>query len=136
MNTHNLDRRLHESDVSSGERVGQVSGYAPGIVSSAWRRVLGAITLLFAASAGSIKADNIAYLATGSADFGTVDLNTGVFSQLGVSSAVLGGLGVAGGTLYGASYRAGTGTLYTVNTANGSLSPVGTSPVDFDVFGS
>jgi hypothetical protein len=40
---------------------------------------------------------------------------------------------VADGTLYGAGLE---GTLYTANTANGSLSVVGTSPIDYADFGS
>jgi hypothetical protein len=43
-----------------------------------------AVTTLF--SAFSAKADNIAYMGLNDGEFGTVDLNTGVFTLLGNSS--------------------------------------------------
>lgn len=87
-------------------------------------------------SAATLKADNIAYMGTVNGDFGTVDLNTGVFSMLGNSGTTLAGMAVASATLYGSSYHTATGTLYSVNPANGSLTVVGTSAVDYDDFGS
>ena len=69
--------------------------------------------------------------------FGTINLNSGAFSSLGVTevgatTVNLAGLGEVGNTLYGE----GSGnTLYTVNTSNGQLTQVGVentiSIVDF-----
>jgi hypothetical protein len=92
-----------------------------------------ALVTLFA---GGLKADIIAFMGTVSGQFGTVDLNTGVFSLLGNSGATLAGMAVANATLYGSSYHTATGTLYSVNQANGSLTVVGTTSVDYDDFGS
>jgi hypothetical protein len=92
--------------------------------------------VLFALFGGSLKADNIAFMGTVSGQFGTIDLNTGAFSLLGNSGVTLAGMAVANATLYGSSYHTATGTLYTINPANGSLTVVGTSPVDYDDFGS
>jgi hypothetical protein len=59
----------------------------------------------------------------GGGTFGTVDLNTGVFTSLGSLGQTPAGLGVFDGSILAASY--GNGTLYQVNTANGSLTQVG-----------
>ena len=82
------------------------------------------------------QADNIAYMTTNTGDFGTIDLNTGVFSLLGNSSQSLAGLGVYNGTLYGTSYHGANGTLYKINLANGSLTSVGSSTITYGDFGS
>ena len=73
------------------------------------------VMLVFAlASAGAVMADGlIAYEATGSNNFGTVDLNTGVYTQIGNMGLRLSGLGVANGALYGGGYY--SSTLYSVN---------------------
>ena len=86
--------------------------------------------------AARLKADNIAFMGTISGQFGTIDLNTGVFTSLGNSGETLAGKAVASATLYATSYHTSTGTLYTVNPANGSLTVVGTSSIDIDDFGS
>src|SRR6516162_11142569 len=85
--------------------------------------------------AARLKADNIAFMGTISGQFGTIDLNTGVFTSLGNSGETLAGKAVASATLYATSYHTSTGTLYTVNPANGSLTVVGTSSIDIDDFG-
>jgi len=85
----------------------------------------------------TVKADDIAYMTIGNGgNFGTIDLNTGVFTFLGNSGQTLSGMAVENGTLYGSSYLNGTGSLFTINPANGSLTTVGTSNVDFNEFGS
>ena len=99
-------------------------------------RVTLCCTLLFLLSAAVVKADNIAYMGTNSGEFGTIDLNTGVFSLLGNSGVTLAGMAVANAKLYGSSYHTSTGTLYTVNPANGNLTVVGTSSLNIDDFGS
>ncbi len=92
--------------------------------------------LLLLLSAAVLKADNIAFMGTVSGDFGTIDLNTGVFSLLGNSGVTLAGMAVANATLYGSSYHTSTGTLYSINPTNGSLTTIGTSSLDIDDFGS
>src|SRR5437773_2755168 len=87
-------------------------------------------------SAFSVKADNFAYMSVNGGDFGTIDLDTGVFTLLGNSGQTLGGMGVANGKLYATSLHTAAGTLYTVNPANGSLTAVGNSSVNIDDFGS
>jgi len=89
-----------------------------------------------------VKADNIAYF-LGANDFGeypgqfgTLDLDTGVFSSRGNLGQVLAGAGVANGILYAVSWNTTNSVLYSVNTANGSLSAIGASAVNFYDFGS
>ena len=84
----------------------------------------------------SAKADNIAYMGENNGDFGTIDLDSGAFSLLGNSGQTLAGMAVADATLFATSYHLATGTLFSVNPANGSLSTIGTSSIDYDDFGS
>ena len=83
----------------------------------------------------TVKADNIAYMGVDGGAFGTIDLNTGVFTFLGNSGQSLAGMAVDNGMLYGSSYHT-TGDLFTINPANGSLTSIGTSNLDYDDFGS
>jgi hypothetical protein len=99
-------------------------------------RVVLCCAALLTFSAARLSADNIAFMGTVTGQFGTIDLNTGVFTLLGNSGQTLAGMAVANATLYATSYHTSTGTLYTVNPANGSLTVVGTSSVDIDDFGS
>jgi hypothetical protein len=94
---------------------------------------------MLAASAGAIKADSIAYEAASSRDFGTVDLNTGVYTEIGVSPNVpIAGLGEIGGTLYAAGSIGNTNTLYSVDPATGGLTAIGngTFAANYGDFGS
>jgi hypothetical protein len=84
--------------------------------------------------AQTASADSLAYLVTGSSQFGTVDLNTGVFTQLGSTGLLLSGLGVAGGNMYG-GVESGS-TLYRVNPATGALTAAGTGSISYAVTGS
>jgi hypothetical protein len=77
-----------------------------------------------------------AYLGTGTGAFGTVDLGTGVFTQLGSTDEVVAGLGVANGRLYATNYLQADGTLYSVDPANGKLTAIGKSTVAYELFGS
>jgi hypothetical protein len=98
------------------------------------------LTLLSASVAAN--ADSTAYITETNGNFGTVDLNTGVFTLLGNSGETLDGLGVANGVLYSASCNACTGgstsagNLYSVNTTNGALTLIGTSGLTYGDFGS
>ncbi|MCC6368748.1 MAG: PEP-CTERM sorting domain-containing protein [Bryobacterales bacterium] len=67
----------------------------------------------------AVSAASLVYVTTANQAFGTLDLDTGIFTQTGFNSEYLLGLGKLGGTLYGAG---NDGNLYSVNTANGSLS--------------
>jgi hypothetical protein len=60
---------------------------------------------------------DIAYMSAASGEFGTIDLDTGVFSSLGNSNATLAGMAVAGGALYASSYHT-AGKLFTIIPAN------------------
>jgi uncharacterized protein (TIGR03437 family) len=72
---------------------------------------------------GSLRADTIAYAVTnGSGIIGTVDLNTGVFTQIaapGLSLSSVYGLGEYGGFLYGASPSCGC--LFQLNPSTGAV---------------
>jgi hypothetical protein len=83
------------------------------------------------------KADPMAYATIGNGgNFGTVDLNTGVFTLLGNSGQSLAGLGVSNGALYGTSLQVPNGTLYNINPTNGLATSVGSSTVTYFDFGS
>jgi hypothetical protein len=98
--------------------------------------LLVAVMLVFVlASAGAVMADNIAYEATGSNDFGTVDLNTGVYTEIGNMGLRLSGLGVANGVIYGGGYY-GSSTLYSVNPTSGALTAVGMGSIAYGLTGS
>jgi hypothetical protein len=74
---------------------------------------------------GLLRADAIAYMAAGNANFGTLDLTTGVYTQIGGTGAQLVGLGEIGDGLYGGiSLSDGVDE---VNTATGALTPLTTS---------
>jgi hypothetical protein len=88
-----------------------------------------AMLVFVLASAGAVMADNIAYEATGSDNFGTVNLNTGVYTQIGNMGQLLSGLGVANGAIYGGVE--GGSTLYRVNTANGALTAIGSGNMNY-----
>jgi hypothetical protein len=84
-----------------------------------------------------MKADSIGFAGSSTGQFGTIDLNTGVFTSLGNSGQTLAGLAVANGSIFATSYHTANGTLFTVNPANGSLTSVGIATgVDYDDFGS
>ena len=88
-------------------------------------------------SAAGMKADSISYIGSSIGEFGTLDLNTAVFTSLGNSGETLAGLAVADGSIFATSYHTANGTLFTVNPANGALTSVGTATgIDYDDFGS
>lgn len=102
---------------------------------------------VFSISAGALlnfatiaRADDLAYVTTPTQAFGVVDLNTGVFTQRGVSGAYLEGLGELNDTLYGvtnAFHCVGcTNTLYAINTANGAITSIASTSVGINLFGS
>jgi hypothetical protein len=108
-----------------------------------WKTVVCSIAAGLCLGATSVaKADTIAYMSANSgqfgATFGTIDLNTGVFSSLGNNLPVaLSGMAEANGTLYGADEgTTNNGGFYTINPANGALTKVGTTGISYDDLGS
>lgn len=97
-------------------------------------RLLFSIGMVAVIAAPTLQADSIAWEVTGTSGFGTIDLNTGVFTPIGIQTNLLGGLGVLGGTLYGVAFEAKS--LYTVDTATGDLTSLGTGSVNYLAFGS
>lgn len=97
-------------------------------------KVLFATITIVVAMASGLKADALAYEETGNDNFGVIDLNTGVFTMLGNMGTLLSGIGVAGGTIYGGNF--GGSTLYSVNAANGVITPIGISGMTYYAMGS
>lgn len=93
-----------------------------------------AALILFFGLQFSARADVMAYMTTVDRNLGTIDLNTGVFSQIGPTDSgpsnpiQLAGLGEINSSsdLFGASYAAGVGTLYSIDPTTGNLTTVGT----------
>jgi len=78
-----------------------------------------------------------AYVVTNSNNFGTIDLKTGTYTQIGQMaglSGVLGGLGKVRGKLYGGAI--GTGNLYEIDASNGTATLVGSGNISYFVTGS
>jgi hypothetical protein len=72
------------------------------------------------------------YTITGTEQFGTTNLSTGVFTSLGTTEVgatpvLLAGLGEVGGALYGAAD--GSNALYQISPANGNLTLIGTENI-------
>jgi len=87
------------------------------------------LTLLATLTAPAL-ADDFAYMVTGASEFGTIDLNTGVFTPINNMGVLLGGgLGSYGGNLYGGG--AYGGTLCTVNPVSGVASAVGNGSLTY-----
>jgi len=84
------------------------------------KRCLGVLALALTA-AGSVRADTFAYVLTQGGQFGTIDLDTGVFTQVRAIGRSFKGLGVAGGYLYTSEGS----VLWELNPANGNLRKVG-----------
>ena len=80
------------------------------------------------------RADALAYIVTQTDQFGTIDLNTGVFTGIGNMGQQLSGLGVSGGNLFGGV--SDTGNLYQVNPANGALTLIGAGTINYLATGS
>ena len=92
--------------------------------------LLGACAILFPSQ--EAKADTIVYAGGYFEEFGTLDLNTGVFTILG-NPGDQAGFGELGGNLYAGD---GSGDTNSVNPANGSDTLIGTGSTTYDTFGS
>ena len=97
-------------------------------------KILSAVALVIALTAGSARADTFAYATTRTGQFGVVDLNTGVFTESGNMGLILTGLGMVGNTLYGGGR--GSSTLYSVNPQTGALTTVGSGSLTYWATGS
>jgi len=95
--------------------------------------ILGGLMLVFAAVA-PMQGDDLAYVTTQIGEFGTIDLNTGAYTQITAFGLEGAGLGVVGGHLYTAAYKGST--LYRIDPTTGTLTPVGTSGIQYKSFGS
>jgi len=94
---------------------------------------------IFLLGASSVAKAATAYMATGGGAFGTIDLNSGVFTQLGLTNLPVAGLAVVGTTLYTNAQGTGNnrGQLYSLNPATGALMSIGSpAGIDFTAFGS
>jgi hypothetical protein len=96
-------------------------------------KIVAALILFFGLQFDA-RADISAYMITIDRNLGTIDLNSGVFTQIGPTDSgpsnpiELAGLGEINSSpdLFGASYAAGEGTLYTIDPTTGNLTTVGT----------
>ena len=80
--------------------------------------------------ASPASADTYAYMTAENGDYGVLDLTSGAFNLCGNSGLTLAGLAVGPkGKLFTSSYHTGgpISTIYTVNPANGALTPVETN---------
>jgi hypothetical protein len=84
--------------------------------------ILGAVLAIALGSVGA-NASPFAYESTSSDQWGTIDLGSGAFTQLGTSAGQLSGLGEVGGNIYGGV--SGSSTLYRVNPTDGALTSIG-----------
>jgi len=98
--------------------------------------LMSALGIYFVFSSHVATADSTAYVVQQSGLFGTVDLNTGAFSNIGSLGITPAGLGVVNGTLFTANYNNSNETLYSINTANGNLTTIGSSTLSLIDFGS
>jgi hypothetical protein len=90
--------------------------------------------LSLALCAGALKADITVDATTDSGQFGTLDLNTGVFTQIAVLPEIFAGLATVNNIVYGADFEQSPSFLYTINQA-GAVTVVGSSPVEYFDFG-
>ncbi len=89
------------------------------------RRIAGAalVFMMVAVLTLAAKADDIAYMETGASEFGTIDLNTGVFTLIAPNPIRVGGLAEFGGNFYG--WGDGANTVYKFDPSTGTETSVG-----------
>jgi len=92
------------------------------------RAILVATALLALGLSRPAWADLDAYVATGNGNFGSLDLTTGAYTQIGSLGLSFGetifGLGFIGGELIGSDSN-NPGSLYSINTATGAATLIG-----------
>lgn len=91
---------------------------------------VGIFSTFFLASA---KADTDVYMSDKPGNFGTLDLNTGVFDPIGNMGVTMTGMDEQNGTLYGGEYQ--TGNLYTINPITAAITLKGSSSEAYELFG-
>lgn len=79
------------------------------------------------------QAQNVVYATTNTAAFGTLDLDSGAFTQRGTSQQQLAGLGELGASLY--SVVLNGGTFEQVSLVDGSLTALASVPTRYKGFG-
>jgi len=79
------------------------------------------------------RAQNVVYATTNTSAFGTLNLDTGAFTQLGTSQTQLAGLGELGAFVY--SGVLGQGGLYQLNLSNGSVTLIASNNLTVRSFG-
>jgi hypothetical protein len=84
------------------------------------------LTMMVSCTLSLANADNSAYVTT-SGTFGTVDLNTGIFTAV-ATTPYLRGLGELNGVLYGDSNDLNP-VIYQINTTTGAVTPIGAAGV-------
>src|SRR5262249_26562752 len=116
---------------TAGSESARLAQQAEGAMSKKFLSIAAVVLALFPVSS---RASTLAYATTGDDQFGIVDLNTGVFTEVGNMGVRLTGLGSAGGTLYGGGY--GSGTLYSINPLTGALTTIGSGNLTYWATGS
>jgi hypothetical protein len=99
-----------------------------------FKRILFCLGMAGAIASQALGSDIMSWEVNGAEQFGSIDLNTGVFTITGSESTQLSGLGVSGGMLFGGGYAGNT--LFSINTSTGALTSVGTGSITYNDFGS
>ncbi len=84
---------------------------------------------LFLATPPSARAQSTVYAMTNTGVFGTLNLSSGAFTQLGNSGVAPAGMGGFGNSLFIAGFE--NHTLYLVNPANGSVTAIGNGSLTY-----
>jgi len=87
------------------------------------------MAFLLAGGTVTLSAGTIVYEDTSSSQFGTINLSSGVFSQIGSLSQVNTGLGVSGNGLYTGAFN--TGNLFEIDPGTGALTMIGSSSINY-----
>ncbi len=95
--------------------------------------VIATVLALVAMSITNASAAPVAYVTTQTGRFGTLDMETGVFAQLGDSGQTLVGLVNLNDTIYSASYRGSN--IFIVDPSNGGLTRIGSPGFPVFIFG-
>ncbi len=85
--------------------------------------------MLLVATGPAASAQSTVYAMTSTGAFGTLNLSSGTFTQLGSSGQPPAGMASFGNSLFIAGYQ--NHTLYLVNPGNGTLAPVGNGTISY-----
>ena len=99
---------------------------------------MGALAVIMTIAAAPVRADVSSYIATGSEEFGIIDLTSGAYTEIGNMGQLLSGLGEVNNGIYG-GLDAGA-TVYQVDPNTGALTAISTTGASpnggWNVFGS